>query len=407
MARDPAELLPPRLLILDDERQIHASLRLRLARTYDLESSLDARDALEKIRHQRFDLCLADIHLPGMDGLSFIDAARAIDPELGFVVLSAFDSPENLRRTIPLQVFEFIAKPLPEKAAFEDRLPAWIDLTRQRRRDRRLARAADQIAADRDAARLEREVELLASETARDVLRQTAGLMTTVHAHLATATSVLASRARADPTSQHLLRSLEQARSSADAAMTATGDFFDSAYANRESSPAVPGECLRHASDIALRFTRAATQNKTIAFRPPESSLPVRGLSGMDFLMMMTPALCAALEGAPPNTTVGVQCEILPRLDAAIRESAARREIMWINRKHAAGGQAALLFRIHSAGPALSAREVEDWLGDAYAPLAAVPARGLLPGIQRCRGLLGFSVRPQAPHFGVTFVVPT
>ena len=123
MTRDAVNLLPPRILIVDDERQIHASLRLRLGNANELTFAYDAKEALEKVKQTRFDLCLADIHMPKMDGLAFIEAAQQLDSGLGFVVLSAFDSPENLRRAIPLQVYEFLSKPLPERAGFEARLP--------------------------------------------------------------------------------------------------------------------------------------------------------------------------------------------------------------------------------------------------------------------------------------------
>ena len=79
---------------------------------------------------------------------------------------------DNLRRAIPLNVFDFIGKPLPERDGFEARIPEWIDRTRAQRRDQALARQAGTINQDLDLARLEREVELVASETARDALLQ-------------------------------------------------------------------------------------------------------------------------------------------------------------------------------------------------------------------------------------------
>src|SRR4051812_28458245 len=163
MSPDPVELMTPRILVVDDERQIHASFRLRLGRDYDLVFAFSGHDALEKVRHERFDLCFADIHMPNMDGLKFIELARETDPGLGFVVVSAFDSGENLHRAIPLQVYEFLSKPLPERDGFERRIPGWISQTRDRRREHRLAREANTIANDRDSALLERDVELVAS----------------------------------------------------------------------------------------------------------------------------------------------------------------------------------------------------------------------------------------------------
>ena len=138
--------------MVDDERQIHASLRLRLGGTHELEFAFDAAGGLERLRQTRFDLCLADLHMPRMDGFAFIEAAQQVDPALGFVVLSAFDSAENLRRTIPLQVYDFISKPLPGKADFEGRIQEWVERTRQRRVDQDLARQAEVVVGEREAA---------------------------------------------------------------------------------------------------------------------------------------------------------------------------------------------------------------------------------------------------------------
>ena len=149
------DLVTPRILVVDDERQIHASLRLRLAKQYELVCCFDALTALRTLAAERFDLCLVDIHMPEMDGLAFIEAAQRSDPALGYVVLSAFDSSENLRRTIPLHVFEFIGKPLPDRDGFEARIPEWVNRTRAQRRDQALARQAAVINQDLGLARME------------------------------------------------------------------------------------------------------------------------------------------------------------------------------------------------------------------------------------------------------------
>lgn len=403
MTGDPASLLPSRILILDDERQIHASLRLRLGSTHDLEFSFGARDALDKVRDHRFDLCLVDIQMPEMDGLKFIEAAQELDPDLGFVVLSAFDSPENLRRTIPLQVYDFVCKPLPERTEFEGRLPAWIERTRQRRHERLLARQADGIVAERDTARLEREVELVASETARDALQQTAGLLTTIHAHLLSVTAQLAARPRLDPTVTHLLRSLEEARKTSDAAMTVAEGFFDSAYGSRDTSPALPNDGIPHAIAIALRISRADLGNKTVDYRSIPSGFPIRGLSGIEFLLMLLPALAAALISTAPATTVGVRAEYVPRLDYAARD----RSFFWLNRKHSLGSHAALTITISAAASPPSTAEVESWLNARHPPLAVASPWGLTRGIRKCRGLFGAAVSPHAGQFGLKLILPT
>ncbi len=406
MTRDPVSLLPPRILVVDDERQIHASLRLRLGSTCTLEYAFDAQEALQKIRQQQFDLCFADIHMPKMDGLAFIDAAQEFDPDLGFVVLSAFDSSDNLRRAIPLQVYNFLSKPLPERPEFEGRIPEWVEKTRRRRRDQELARDASVIAGDRDAARWEREVELVASETARDALRQTAGLLTTIHAHLQSATTLLATRARSDSSVTHLLRGLEEARKTSDAAMTVAEGFFDSAYGSRDTSPAILHEGIPHAIDITLRMCQAEAAGKAVDFRPVEAGLPIRNLSGIEFLLLMVSALGATLVTAAPNTTVGVQGEYLARLDTATRDP-GRRNLYWLNRRNALGSHPAVVLTLTASAPPLAPADFEAWLAGHHPPLAAVPSQGLVRGIQKCHGLIGAAVSPLAERFTLVLVLPT
>ena len=403
---DPAELLTPRVLIVDDERQIHASLRLRIGGQCELVHAYDAREGLAKVRQTRFDLCITDIHMPRMDGLAFIDAARDLDPGLGFVVLSAFDTAENLRRAIPLAVYDFLPKPLGTRADLEERLPGWIERTRERRREQELARAAGTIADDRDAARLERDVEIVFSETAREVLRQTAGLQTTVHAHLISAITQLVARSRSDPGIAHIVRGLEEARKTAEASMTATGGFFDSSYGSRDASPAQPNEGIRHGIDIALRSSRAEAEGKSVDFRPTDRSALVRGLSGIDFLLMVIPAIGAALACASPGTTVGIAIEFAPRLDAVTRDP-LRRRLLWVNRRRALSSHPVLVVTLSADGPSLTPTEVEDWLKGEHAPLTAVTPRGLLSGIEKCRGALGAAVAPEAAKFQLLLVLPT
>jgi CheY-like chemotaxis protein len=405
MSTDTTDLVTPRILVVDDERQIHASLRLRLGQHYELVSCPDARTALEAVAGERFDLCLVDIHMPEMDGLAFIEEAQRRDPALGYVVLSAFDSSENLRRTIPLHVFDFIGKPLPEREGFEARIPEWIERTRAQRREHALARHAGAINQDLDLARLEREVELVASETARDALLQTANLLTTIHAHLVSAAAAVAARAKTDPAAAQLLRNLEEARKTADAAASVAAGFFDSAYASRDSSPALIDSGVREAIGIATRMSRAEAANKAVDFVPLDVRLPIQGLSGIDFLLMLVPLIGAALTRTGAATTVGIRLQQLPRLDAAVKDPQLR-SYLWVNRRHALTSRPGVLVTVTTTAPPLSRAEAEAWLRGDAGPLATVSPRGLLAGLQKCRGLLALSLLPQTRQFHLALVLP-
>jgi CheY-like chemotaxis protein len=403
---DPVELMTPRILIVDDERKIHASLRLRLGSDYELVFCYEAKEALELLTRDRFDLCFADIHMPHMDGLSFIDAARKVDPGLGYVVISAFDSDDNLRRTIPLQVYDFVSKPLERRDQFEGRIRGWVRETRQRRRELALANEAETIATDRDSARVEREVELVASESARDALLQAASLLTTIHAHLVSASTLLAVRAHGDPTAMHALRNLGEARRTADAAMTITAGFFDSAYGSRDSSPALLNQGIRDAISISTRMSQAERSNKVVDFYAQDLHVSIRGLCGIDFLLMMVPAVGAALLLTGSNRTVRIHGEKCSRLDVVIK-TPAMRSFVWINRRNTLGSHSGVVITVAASAMSLTRPQIESWLKGEYAPLAAVTPRGLIAGVKKCQGLLGFSLAPQTEQFRIVLALPT
>lgn len=405
MSPTPAEPLRPCILIVDDERQIHASLRLRLGRECDLVCCFDGRDALEKIRYAKFDLCFADIHMPKMDGFAFIEAARERDPALGYVLLSAFDTDENLRRAIPLQVYDFISKPLPEKDGFEGRIQEWIGRTRRQRRDLQLTAQVGTLASDRDAAQLERDIELVASETARDALLQTANLLTTIHAQLVSALAQVAARVKIDASLGQLGRVLEETRKTADAAMSVADSFFGSAYGSRDSSPALIHAGIQHAAGIAIRLTRSEEQNKVIDFHAPEDLEIASGLSGIAFLLILVPALGAALVATSSNTTVGIRHERFSRLDDVPKDP-RWRDCVWLNRRQAAGSHTGTLISISASALALTREEVDAWLDGTYAPFAHIAARGLISGIQKARGLFGIATAPRAHQFRLVLALP-
>lgn len=400
-----AELLPPKVLLVDDERQIHASLRLRIGRDYQLICCFDAGEALAKLATEQFDLCFTDVHMPNMDGLRFIEAAQQRDPSLGYVILSAFDTDANLRRSIPLPVYDFIPKPLPDRQGFEHRIPEWVDRTRSRRREHALAQQAGAIEQHLDSARLERDVEIVASETARDALHQTASLLTTIHAHLVTATTALSARARNDSTLNQLVRNLDEARKTADAAVAVTGQFFDSSYANRDSSPALVETGLRNAVTIASRIGRSEASNKRIDVAGFDDRLPVRGLSGIDFLLMLVPALGAALAHADANSTVRIEGEPVARLDSPTKDP-RYRFCLWLNRRNALSSQPGIVLAVTAAAPALTRAQADAWLKGENLIHGAVSSHGLLTGIRKCKGLLGVATTPDIAHFRLVLVLP-
>lgn len=110
------------ILIVDDEESILKALRRVLPavpctygqRTYALEVSTfsSAAAALDQARREPFDLFLSDYRMPGMDGIEFLQAAKALQPDAARLILSGYADLNALLRAVnDVGIERFIAKP--------------------------------------------------------------------------------------------------------------------------------------------------------------------------------------------------------------------------------------------------------------------------------------------------------
>jgi len=100
-----------RLLIVDDEEGPRESLRLIFKEDYQITVATSAKAALEVLRTERIDVAVLDIRMPGMTGLELLEHVRQIDPTIEVVMLTAFETPEYLRKALRLRACEYLNKP--------------------------------------------------------------------------------------------------------------------------------------------------------------------------------------------------------------------------------------------------------------------------------------------------------
>ena len=106
---------PPRILIIDDDRDL-ITLLATLLKRINVES-VAARDGIEGLgvlkSSQRPDMIILDLMLPDMDGLEVLQRIRA-QPELSnvpVVILSATGDPDTIRFSLDRGADEYITKP--------------------------------------------------------------------------------------------------------------------------------------------------------------------------------------------------------------------------------------------------------------------------------------------------------
>ena len=105
--------MSPRVLVVDDEAANRSALERILAREgLGVLQAADARAALELVRSQAPDLMLTDLKMPGMSGLDLMRAAKAIDPALEVIVMTAFGTVETAVEAMKDGAYDFVTKPL-------------------------------------------------------------------------------------------------------------------------------------------------------------------------------------------------------------------------------------------------------------------------------------------------------
>jgi excisionase family DNA binding protein len=101
-----------RVLVADDEESIRELLARTLALAeYDVETVGDARAALDRLRMADYDLLIADLRMPGMDGLLLIREARRMHPTLPVIIITGYSSEASAIEAVNLGVVGYLVKP--------------------------------------------------------------------------------------------------------------------------------------------------------------------------------------------------------------------------------------------------------------------------------------------------------
>ena len=101
-----------RILIADDEPEIAQQLG-HLVHREGLTPLLakDGREALKLVRAGDPDVLLADLRMPGMDGMELMRKVREIDPELPVILMTGYAEVQGAVRAIRAGAHDYLAKP--------------------------------------------------------------------------------------------------------------------------------------------------------------------------------------------------------------------------------------------------------------------------------------------------------
>ena len=124
-----------KILIVDDEPDMLKLLGMiiRDKTPYEFTTTNNPVEALELVKKDGVDLVIADLKMPGLDGIELLDAIKRVDEDIPVIIVTAYGTIESATEAIEKGGFDFITKPFrKEQILFTiDRALKWLKLERE------------------------------------------------------------------------------------------------------------------------------------------------------------------------------------------------------------------------------------------------------------------------------------
>ena len=127
--------MPEKLLIVDDEPDMLKllSMIIRDKTPYEPVTTNNPLEALDMAKKGGFDLMIADLKMPGLDGMDLLEAVKKVDEDIPVIIITAYGTVESAMETMQKGGFDFITKPFKKEQILYtiDKALKWVRLQRE------------------------------------------------------------------------------------------------------------------------------------------------------------------------------------------------------------------------------------------------------------------------------------
>jgi DNA-binding NtrC family response regulator len=104
------------ILVMEDETTVAKGLEMVLSEAgYEVALAATGHAAVDTMFEKRFDLLVADLRLPDMDGMDVIKMAKEKWPDTEVVVITGYSSVNSVVTSMRLGVYDYLPKPFTEE----------------------------------------------------------------------------------------------------------------------------------------------------------------------------------------------------------------------------------------------------------------------------------------------------
>jgi DNA-binding response OmpR family regulator len=154
----------PNILVMEDEESVAKGLEMVLEEEgYDVDLAMNGKTAIETIRTKDFDVLVADLRLPDINGMEVIRMIRESRPDTVVVVITGYASVNSVVESMKLGAYDYLAKPFTE-----DQIKSTVGKALKDRLAKKPAAAVPKPETVEDALIQKREVHRVLNRTAED-----------------------------------------------------------------------------------------------------------------------------------------------------------------------------------------------------------------------------------------------
>jgi two-component system, NtrC family, nitrogen regulation response regulator NtrX len=100
------------ILIIDDERAIRKTLGEILSyEGYKIDEASDGEEGLKRFSEKVYDVVICDIKMPKVDGIEFLEKARATNPDVPIIMVSGHGNIDTAVEAVKKGAFDYVSKP--------------------------------------------------------------------------------------------------------------------------------------------------------------------------------------------------------------------------------------------------------------------------------------------------------
>lgn len=102
-----------RIMVIDDENIVGKMIKISFEQDgYTVETFLDAKPALARLKEEKFDLVITDLKMRDIDGMEVLNTIKQELPDVKVIMITAFASLDAAVEAFRKSVDDFFAKPV-------------------------------------------------------------------------------------------------------------------------------------------------------------------------------------------------------------------------------------------------------------------------------------------------------